>query len=147
MQTSLMNKVIVSIAVEKDLPMIYRMIEGYSGNQPIDRVKVMQAARDLVSIHGVLVADVNAEPIGIMAGYVMNSLFTDDVMFSTMFFYVKPEYRRYAREFMKEVELVLLPTKVNKIVIGIPYFVHPTFKRFLHMMGYSELEAHYQKRI
>ena len=90
------------------------------------------------------------QTIGGIAGYVIPCMFTNDVMYSVMFFYVTPEFRFLTSKIIKEVELVLLPTKVTKIVFGVPVFENKNpeiLMRYYRVMGYKPLEVHYFKRI
>ena len=97
-----------------------------------------------------MLAEYEGRIIGGIAGYAIPCMFTNDIIFSVMFFYVEPEFRFLTSRIVKEVELVLLPTKVTKIVFGVPVFENKKpeiLVKFYRMMGYKPLEVHLFKRI
>lgn len=155
-EQSLQNKVILRLAEADDLPEMFKIVDTYDGDILIDSNKVKNSLRDMVYMQGVIIAYYNDVSIGAVAGYVFPSMYNDDLMFHQMFFYVKKEYRALTIQFIKELELVLIPTKVNKIVMGIPMHTtsketeqpqHDKLLRFYKMLGYKVLETHVFKQL
>lgn len=147
----LTNKVVIHLATDADLPAIYGFADNYDDypvDSTIEPARIREIAKGIVDLQSVLMGTVNGETIGVFGGYIIPCLFTNDVFFQTMFFYVIPKFRRYTREFLKEAELALTPTKVTRIVIGIAAYARfGSKKRFMKMMGYKTLEEHFYKRI
>ena len=144
------NDVIVRIAEPSDLFKIFEFCDEYNDGININRNKAKDALRDLVYIKGVMLVDYQDQTIGGIAGYVQPCMFTNDILFSVMFFYVKPDLRFLTGKIIKEVELVLLPTKVTKIVFGVPVFENRKTEivvKYYQMQGYKPLEVHLFKRI
>lgn len=142
------SKVIIRIAEPNDLPEIFRFCDEYSDGLEINRDKAKNSLRDILYLQGVLMFDYEGKKIGGVAGYVMPCMFTDDVMFSIMFFYVRKEFRFLTKQIIKEIELVMLPTKATKIVFGVPMTKnYNSMIRYFRMMGYTPLETHMEKRI
>ena len=144
------REVIIKIAKPNDLPNIFEFCDQYNDGMNIDRTKSKLAIRDLVYLDGALLAEYEGETIGGIAGITMPCMFTNDIIFQVMFFYVDPEYRSLTGKIIKEVELVLLPTKVTKIVFGVPIFENKKpeiLVKYYRMMGYKPLEVHLFKRI
>lgn len=151
MQTEcLKDKVILKLADASDLPDIFKLVDAYDGPLPYDKKLTKNNLRDIVYFKGALLGLYNDQVIGGVAGYVLPSLFKDELTFCVMFLFIMPEYRRMTKQFIQEVELSLLGTKVNKIVFGFPSQeadkAAAKMKRFIRILGYKELEVHYQKR-
>lgn len=147
----LANKVVVRLATIKDLAFVHAITDGYD-EEPIDvvinRARIKEIAPGMINAHCVLMGEINGETIGLIAGYKLPCLFSDDVLFSTMFFYVLPYWRRYTKDFLKEIELCLTPTNITRIVIAVPAFKQfAARRRFMKIMGYKTLEEQFYKRI
>ncbi len=139
------------MATKKDLAFVHAITDGYD-EDPIDvtinRNRIKQIAPGMINANCVLMGEIDGETIGLIAGYKVPCLFSDDVLFATMFFYVLPYWRRYTKQFLKEIELCLTPTNITRLVIAVPAFKHfPARRRFMKMMGYKTLEEHMYKRI
>ncbi len=144
------RSVIIKIAKPNDLPVIFEFCDEYNDGMNIDRTKAKNAIRDFVYIDGALLAEYEDKIIGGLAGYAMPCMFTNDLIFQVMFFYVKPDFRFLTSRIIKEIELVLLPTKVTKIVFGVPVFENKKpeiLVKYYNLRGYKPLEVHLFKRI
>lgn len=142
------DKLVITIATQKDLPDIYHICDTFKDYPGIDSGVLKESIKSMVEIGGILLAEINGNIVGGVAGYVMPGLYNGDLIFSVMFLYMKKGYRQYTKKFIKELELVLLPTKVNKIVFGILHSkVSHGYERFYRMMGYKKLETHVYKNI
>lgn len=96
----------------------------------------------------IIIGEIEGYPMGAMAGSIHECLFTKEAIFASMFFYVPKSLRRFTREFLKEVEISFLPSKVTRLVIGIPGFEdHNRLARFMGIMGYQTLETHFYKKV
>ena len=136
------------MAVPEDLPDIFALVDTYCEDMEIDRVIAKNSLREMLYVKGVLLVEYNDTLIGGVAGYTLPGMFTDDLFFSVMFFYIIKEHRHLTKNIIKELELVLLTTQVTKICFGvIGNSTAKKMQRFYRMMGYSELETHMVKDI
>lgn len=151
MLTETTNKVVINLATDSDIPAIHGFADNYDDfpvDAEVDPQRIKDITKQMIDLQSVLMAKVDGVTIGVFGGYIFHSLFTKDIMFQSMFFYVIPKYRKHTREFLKEVELALIPTKVTRIVIGVAAFKRfEAQRRFFKMMGYKTLEEHFYKRI
>lgn len=149
------NKIVLHIADPSDLPAIYKLVDlyrddvdnpamGFNVNKDIAKAYL----RDLTYLKGSVLVERNGEYIGGIAGHVMPGAFTQDLIFSVMFFYIRPEFRCFTWNIIKELKLVLLPTKVTRIVFGVLANEESAKRqRFMRMLGYKPLEVHMEKRL
>lgn len=144
------HKVILHIANANDLPEVFELVDDYDGEIAIDKTKTKNNLREIVYMQGAMLFEYEGTIIGGVAAYVCPCMFTNDVIYTAMFFYVREQFRFLTVEIIKEMELVLLPTKVTKIVFGVPIIdnknAHKLIRRF-KMLGYEPLETHMYKRI
>ena len=142
------NKIVLKIANPTDLPIIFDLVDDYSGELEIDRTKVKNSIREVVYIQGAILVEYEGSTIGGIAGYSSASMINDEMLFTVMFFYVRKDYRCLTKYIIKELELVLLPTKTTMIIFGIIMNkTHYKLSRFMRMMGYDKIETHMAKRI
>lgn len=142
------NKVVVNLATINDLMVVYSLVDDYSDGINIDRDRTKLAIRDIIYIDGVLLVEYNSVVIGGIAGYIMPSMFTNDTFFMVMFFYVRKGYRHLTKSIIKELELVVLPSKITKLIFGVlNNDRYAQQKRYFKMLGYKELETHMWKDV
>ncbi len=142
------HKIILNVAVPNDLPVLFDLVNEYDEELKIDKTIAKNSIREMVYHQGAVLAEYDGIVVGAIIGYVLPGAFTEDLIFSTIFFYVSKDYRHLTKQIIRELELSILPTKVTKIVFGvIADRNYSKRKRFMRMMGYSELETHYEKRI
>ena len=142
------HSVKLRVAEPIDICSVYEFVDAYNDGMIIDRIRTKDSLREMVYNNCVLLAECRSILIGGIAGYIAPGVFTDDKIFSTMFFYIIKEYRHLTRRAVKEIELMLLTTKVTKIVFGVLANKNSEKqKRFMRMLGYSELESHMAKDI
>ncbi len=143
-----MHNIVIHVAGIDDLLDLYNLVDVYSDEIQIDKNRAKLSIREMVYMDSTMLFEYRGLIVGAIAGYTMPGTFTDSVIFSAMFFYMLPEYRYLTKHVIKEIELVLLPTKVNKIVFSVPANGKaPLMRRFWKMLGYKELEIHMCKRI
>ena len=102
-KTSSENKVTLDVARPNDLFKIFEFCDQYDEGLDIDRNKARRALRDLIYMDAALIAEYKGETIGGVAWYVQDCMFTDDQIFSVMFFYVTPEFRFLTGRVIKEL--------------------------------------------
>jgi hypothetical protein len=148
---------VLRLATEEDLPKIYDLgFENYSDkalaayNTIIDREKVKAAVLSLVKSNTVYVAiqgmEEKEEIIGVMIGTLTQTLFSNDLIYSSMFFFMDERFRKYAEGFIKQLEIELRKNKVSKLIIGNPELNNADkMERFYKIMGYKKLETHYMR--
>lgn len=142
------HRVVIRLARPEDLPDLFEMVDLYDGSVQIDRTKTKNNLREMLYASGVFFAELNGKTIGGIGAYCLPCLFNDDVMFCVMFLFVKKEYRELTGQIIKELELVLLPSKVNRLIFG--FLAGENQKkhvRFMKMHGYKDYEMHVSKRI
>lgn len=145
----------IIIAQEKDLPEIIKLYEDYNGEnmgeykKSFNKEKVYQAVVNMITKNGiVLLAKIDDKIIGAVVGCINTCLFTDDIIFVSMFFYMKKKYGGYAKEFIKEISVFIKKYSVNKLVFASPMFDNSEkYNRFYKMLGFKVLETHFVKEI
>ena len=141
------NRVILRIAGPNDLPDIFRLVDSYEDGFMMDSDTLKNHLRDMVYIHGVIIAEYNGVVIGGVAGYALPCMFTEEILYSCMMFYVKKQYRRLTKSFVKELEMFLLPTNAKRLIFST--LATPDgykLQHFFRSLGYTELETHFAKR-
>lgn len=142
------NRINIRLCVPSDLPEIFTIVDQYSDGKSIDRNRVKNNLRDLLYIQGVMCAEYAGYMIGGVAGFCFNCMFNDDVFFVVQFFYIRNRFRHLTKEFLRELEICFLSTKVKKIVFGVIEDEHSSIlKRFLRMNGYSQFETNFAKTL
>ena len=144
------HSVVIKAAEPNDLPDVFALIDTYNGETMHDKTMVKNNVRDMVYMQGVMLVEYNGEVIGGIAGYVTPSMYTSDIILSIMFFYVRHGFRHLTKKIIDELELVMLPTSVTKIVFGILAHDNVHYEkqiRYFKMAGYHLLETHLFKRI
>jgi len=147
------------IAIKSDIPNIYLMFKDYHNDKmaeygtEVNKEKILSSVESLIDKNLVFVAECNDIIIGGMAGVMSASLFSDEIYYNSMLFYVQPKYRRHTSDFLDMVELLIGELTVDgqhidKIIIGNPEFNHGgLIDRFYYMSGYKLLETHFYKPI
>ena len=144
------HSVVLKIAKANDLPDVFELVDAYDDGRIIDKTITKNSLREIVYDQGVLLVEYDETVIGGIAGYVMPSMFTRDIIFSVMFFYVRPQFRFLTKKILKELELSMLPTIANKIVFGVDLDGGKNASkmlRYYRMAGYKPLETHVYKRM
>lgn len=144
----LAHKVVIKCARHEDLPDLFEMVDSYNGELNIDRKKTKNNLREMLYNRGVFIGTLNGKAIGGVAAHVFPCMFNNDLMFCVMFFFVKNGHRHLTKEFLRELELVLTPTKITKIIFGFLAGKEQRYKlRFMRMLGYKVFETHVYKNI
>ena len=151
MQTECLKvKVILKLADPKDLPDLFTLVDKYNGGFDIERKLTKNNLREVLYMQGVFLGYFNDRLIGGVAGYAVPSLFKNEITYCAMFIFIMPEFRHLTKQFIAELELALLGTKVSKLVFGLPTDEREPeadkIRRFFKILGYKELETHYYKR-
>lgn len=144
----LAHKVVIKIARPEDLPDLFEMVDLYDGNVQINRNKTKNGLREMLYNSGVFFAILDGRTIGGVGAYCLPCLYNDDVMFCIMFFFVKKGFRKYTKDIVKELEMVLMPTAVSRILYGFLSGQNQAKQlRFMRMLGYKGFETHVYKNI
>ena len=145
----------IRLAEEKDLPAIYELgFDSYSAEvvasygSIIDKEKARKIADTLVKNKTVFVAIIEGSIGGAMLGTITQSGFDSEIIYNSMFFFLKPEYRKFSKQFIDYVSEILKNTTVTRFVIGNPEFNHGAeMDRFYSMIGFRKLETHYIREV
>lgn len=137
------------IAQPNDLPDVFRLVDCYDDGMEIDRDRTKNSLRELVYAGGVFLVKKDDEVVGGLAGYAADSMFTADLIFNVMFFYIVPEHRRMTKRIIIEMELILITnSKATQIVFGVPAVSNMSnLYRFFRIIGYKPLEIHVTRRL
>ena len=138
----------IRFAELKDMPSIIKLYEGEQMEKlsefqaKFSPAKVTESITSLIKDHIVLIAEIEGIVIGGMAGIKMPSMFSGDIMFCSMLFYFKEEFRHYTREFVVEAKKIFKDlgfTKITVNALGDDY----TLERWYEFLGFKKLETHY----
>jgi hypothetical protein len=79
-----------------------------------------------------------------MIGTITPSIFSDDLIYGSLFFFMVKGYRNLANNFISQISGMLKQKKITRIIIGNPEFNHPEkMDRFYKLLGFRRLETHY----
>ena len=145
----------IRLAEEKDLESIYKLgFESYSAEMVssygsiINKDKARRIAETMVKNKSVFVAIIEKEVAGAMLGTFTESGFDDEIIYNSMFFFMKPEYRKFSKQFINDINEVLKLTTTTRFVIGNPEFNNgPEMERFYSMIGFKKIESHYIREV
>ena len=145
----------IRLAEEKDLPQIYKLgfdsysekiVEQYNGK--VNKDKCRKLAETLVKNKSVFVGVIEGGIAGAMLGTIVESGFDSEVIYNSMFFFLKPEYRKFSKQFINDVAEILKFTAATRFVIGMPAFNGgEKMERFLSIMGFKKLESHFIREV
>jgi hypothetical protein len=141
------------MATPDDFTAIQSLYEDFTGENmkeivTLNKEIVSESIKRMISQGALLTATYQNRPIGFIAGHFLACHFSNDVMFSVMFFYVQDKYRKFSIHFLKAVEKLLQNTPATKIVMSSPAFKDSEkYDRFYQMNGYVHLESHFSKGI
>lgn len=141
------NRVVLKVAQPNDIPEIYRLVDSYQDGYAMIGDTLKNNLRELVYISGVVLVEFEGKIVGGIAGYALPCMFTNEILYQCMMFYVKKEYRYLTRQIIRELEMTLLPTNAKRLVFST--LATPDgdkLQRFFHSLGYRELETHWEKR-
>ena len=144
----------LKMAQPADIPAIEALYQDFSGENmaritTLDKTVVKESIVRMVSHGAIILACIKDKAVGFVAGYVQNCHFSNDVMFTLMYFFVNQKHRQYSAAIMKLLEeLIRRNTNVTKFVVSSPAFEdHEKLDRFYEISGYKLLEKHYYKEI
>lgn len=147
----LKDKVTIRPAEYRDMPELCYMVDAYNGPIVRDPEATKKSLAELLSVNGIILGEYNGEVIGGIAAVASPCLFKNELWLNVMFLYIKPKFRRYTKEFIRELEMTLLATKATAISFAV---VSEEFdpksrqlRRWMRLMGYKELEVHFYKRL
>jgi hypothetical protein len=146
---------IIRLAEDKDLQAIYDLgFDSYSAeavrnyDTVINKEKAKDSVANLVKNKTVFVATDNEKIIGVMVGMISDCIFSNDLIYSTLFFFMADRYRHLAKDFLQALETILKYAHVTKFVISNPELNHGgKIERFYLMNGFKRLEVHMIKNI
>ncbi len=145
---------LVRLAKPTDIDAMVQVYADYTGealkglDTILDKVKVKQSLMRLIQENSVFIALHDDKIIGGMAGKLTPGLFSNDTYFVSLFFYFKPDYRRYVIPFLKYLEGLLLKTNITRMVIGSPELKDADkMMRFYQHLGYRKLETYFYKAV
>lgn len=144
----------VRLAEEKDVKDVMDLFTEYANeglgeyNITLDTARAEKIVRSSIDRKCGFVLIEDDKIVGGMAGYIVESFFSDDVFMQSIFFYIKKPYRSKAALFIKSLEIILRATKVTKFIIAnIETNNGEKLERFYKMLGFKKLETHYIKGV
>jgi hypothetical protein len=145
---------IVRLAKSEDMVGLVALHNDYTGehlrplNVVTDKSRIIVALSKMVRDNSTFVAVQDDKIIGVMAGTITPSVFSNDMYFVSMFFYFKPDCRRYSASFIRHLENMMMGTNITRLIIGIPALeTGDKMERFYSFMGFKKLETHYSKAV
>ena len=96
--------------------------------------------------HIVIVLENNEDIVGGIAGLVIPSMMSKEVVFQEIFFYVHREYRNLSAKLLKNVEDICVKAGINKIVMA-SLGHNERLDSFYIKQDYNLLEKHYFKQL
>ena len=91
---------------------------------------------------------IEREISGAMVGAIVQSGFDSEILYTSLFFFIKLEWRKFTKNFIDGVAEILKSTPATRFIVGNPEFNNgPEMDRFYSMMGFKKLETHYIREI
>jgi hypothetical protein len=144
----------IRLATKDDLDEIYQLFDNYTKetlrdySTIFDKDKAQQAISRLVRINCAFIGIESEKIIGGMAGVITPCLFSSDIIFNSLFFFIHEDYRRFTKEFLRQVEEAFKKTKITRLIIGHPAMNNgKVVDRFYRMLGFQKLEIQYFKAV
>lgn len=147
------NDLFVRLADCDDMLLVDSLVDSYTKeNQiPIDQEITKKSLRLMQESGIVVIGENDGIPICGIAGYMFNSFFSREKVFSAMFFYVRAEHRHLTKHFLKQVEMHLLTSGIDRITMAFPSMEKnpkaDNAVRFMQTIGYKILETHVHKNL
>ena len=139
---------IVRGATKEDIPAIFNLVEEYGGKKNIDKIKTKQSIMALMEYDGVFICLYGDYLIGGIAGIILPCMFSNDYFYITNYLYIREGFRYLTRKAIKELEMLLLPTKVTKIIFAVVENDYARqMQRFFKILGYDPFETHMAKTV
>ena len=144
---------IVRFAQEKDLENIFEAYKDYEGDnlKKLDAILnkgvVERNIRIMLENKSIIIAEIEGKVIGGMAGQFIPCLFTNDIMFCSMLFFVHHNKRKHTVPFIREIEKLLKGTRATRFVVATPATMDGKMDRFYSLLGFQPLEKHFYKVI
>lgn len=141
------------MAKPEDLTVIECLYADFTGEHMriavLDKAIVKESIKRMICDQALMLATVKDQPIGFIAGYFQNCHFSNDVMFSMMYFFLQEDYRQHSAGLLKVVEELLKKNTVaTKFVVSSPAFEgSDKLDRWYKMQGFSTLETHFYRDI
>jgi len=134
------------------MPQLNQMYDQYSGEEmnivgaDYDPNLVDQSLQFMIKQQGVVVMVKEGRIQGCIAGHYVPNHFANELMFVAMFLYVRPGFRNYTAQFIRETCQYLQAQNTKRFIVSSPAFKHSDkLDRFYEMLGFELLEKHYYK--
>ena len=86
--------------------------------------------------------------IGVMAGMIARSFFSNDTLFQSYLFWVQKKHRRYVGKFIEKVDKVLKLTNISKFIMSnLDIGDYERLNRFYAIKGFKRLESHFVRSL
>jgi hypothetical protein len=145
---------VIEIAQEKDTPAVLELFVGFTGRQVNELglefnksvlsenvTRMIGQGMVLVGKHGL------GEIIAAVAGSIMPSCTSEELIYNAALFYVHPKSRHRTVAFIDELLKFLSYTPAKHFVISSPAYLGENGNRFYHIKGFRRLETHWIKQI
>lgn len=95
----------------------------------------------MIAENNVLVLEADDKIVGGIAGRIVGSFYSKDIIFDVMTMYIDPDYRKFTNQALESLEKILELTTVTKVVMANPAFIDSTkHLRYYKMKGYHLLQ-------
>lgn len=152
----LVNRIEVEMrmATMDDFDEIRALYDDFNGENmqsicQLDKSVVSASIIRMIETGAIIVPCIGDKIIGFIAGYIQNCHFSNDVMFTLMYFYIHPNFRDRSGAVMKALEVLIEKnTSATMFVVSCPAFDgHEKMERYYSIAGMEKLETHFYKRI
>ena len=143
----------IRIADENDVPTVQELYTKFTGENMegvavLDKEIVNQSVRSMIAQKALILAELDGQAIGFMSGYFSQCHFSKDVMFASMFLFLKEGFRGLTYIFLHKVEEMLQSTDATKFVVASPAFKgSERLDALYERCGFTLLEKHYAREI
>lgn len=113
-----------------------------------DSKRVTEVIKSSIEQEALICCEVDGMIVGGLAGNIVQSTYTTDILFMTAFFYIKEGYKMLTGKFLSEVEELLKYSKVTRLVIASPNLGKQNIlERFYKIMGFKPFETLFVKAV
>jgi len=151
---------IVRLATQNDLAKGLQLCDAYAKEEKFraklleakgikyDRAVAEEAIAALVMDGTVFLMIKDGEIIGVMAGTIARSFFSNDSLYQSYLFWVAKEHRKYVGKFLEKIEAILKKTEISLLMVSnLDIGNYDMLNRFYSMKGFKRLETHFAKKL
>lgn len=143
---------LIRLGEKKDFPSVVNFLLDFKTEEPAANGLIPpedELMRLMPAFVGTsLIAQSDGVDVGVLAGLVMDHPFRRIRVWQEVFWYIKPEYRRFSKEMLKALENACLNWDVRMVIMA--HFgcqKRERLDRFYEINSYQYMETHYFKEL